>query len=163
MRHGASLVIVALRHVLQNVLHGAAVWQRAGAVRARGLAVDCLLFALLTFMCMEKKNELLLNELLALDFGVLLGITGIGRRSRVRHGRIRVQCSLWLLLRLCSDQVIGLYLIHHLSLEGRERCRMSLIFTARISAEKSTARDAHVSEVTTAGCERTLIADALYD
>jgi hypothetical protein len=127
VRYGASLVIVAFRHVLQDVLHCAAVWQRAGAVRARGLAVDRLLFALLTFMCMKQKNELLLNELLSLDFRVLLGITGagwlldihwIGGRSRVRHGRIRVQCSLW--LRLCSDQVIGLYLIHHLSLERRE-------------------------------------------
>ena len=71
VRKRTGLVVLALCHVLENVLHRVTMRQRAGA-RTCGFTVDRLSFALLTFVRVEKQHELLLDVLLALNFGVLL-------------------------------------------------------------------------------------------
>lgn len=73
----AGLAGLAVRHVVEDVLHGAAVREGAGAHLAVGL------LAPLTLVSVEQQNQLLLDQFALL--GVCCGPSGHGLRRDDSH------------------------------------------------------------------------------
>lgn len=80
MRDGTRFVVAALRHVLKDVLHRIAMLQ-VTRIRTRRIGGGILFLALLTFVSVQKKNELFLNELFALNVDRRIRRAVVARRS----------------------------------------------------------------------------------